>query len=219
MNLICIFTSFISIVGISASSLHIVLFVIVSEEGAEVVDLGCGPGEITNCLAARFPKSHFIGVDFVKEAIEIAEKTADEQAICNVDYRVGDILRLPSEWTGRFDWVLTYDVLHDMSNPTAVLAEVKRIMKDQALYSCVDPDFHTNHYENIGIMTTAVMATISTFVCLPSSMSIHPSAGCGALWGTEAEQEFLRSNGFKIVQIQPLAHHNINKHYLCVLDQ
>jgi trans-aconitate 2-methyltransferase len=53
---------------------------------SEVVDLGCGPGNLTGLLAERWPDAHVVGLDSSPEMIEKAE--ALEQP---VDYAVADL--------------------------------------------------------------------------------------------------------------------------------
>lgn len=56
------------------------------EAPARVVDLGCGPGNLTNLLAARWPSAAIEGVDSSAKMIDAAIATGS-----TVDYRVQDI--------------------------------------------------------------------------------------------------------------------------------
>jgi trans-aconitate 2-methyltransferase len=55
-------------------------------EPSTVVDLGCGPGNLTAVLAERWPDAHVVGIDSSPEMIERAQ--ADHPSI---DWKVGDI--------------------------------------------------------------------------------------------------------------------------------
>ncbi|MEV6301654.1 trans-aconitate 2-methyltransferase [Actinoplanes sp. NPDC051861] len=63
-------------------------FDLVARIGAEspraVVDLGCGPGELTRTLASRWPDARVVGIDSSPEMIASAGSGT-------VDFRVGDI--------------------------------------------------------------------------------------------------------------------------------
>jgi trans-aconitate 2-methyltransferase len=65
-------------------------FDLVAQVGAErpraVVDLGCGPGELTATLAERWPQARVTGVDSSPEMIEKAAGLG-----VPVDFRVGDV--------------------------------------------------------------------------------------------------------------------------------
>ena len=52
----------------------------------EVVDLGCGPGNLTGLLAERWPEAHVVGLDSSPEMIEKARGLGQ-----HVDYSVADL--------------------------------------------------------------------------------------------------------------------------------
>src|SRR6188472_4148722 len=52
----------------------------------EVVDLGCGPGNLTGLLTERWPDAHVIGLDSSPEMIEKARALGQ-----SVEYAVGDL--------------------------------------------------------------------------------------------------------------------------------
>lgn len=74
-------------------------FDLVRQVGAEnprtVVDLGCGPGELTRTLAERWPTARVVGID---SSAEMIEKAAADPG--PVEFRIGDIA----------DWHATPDV-------------------------------------------------------------------------------------------------------------
>jgi trans-aconitate 2-methyltransferase len=53
---------------------------------AEVVDLGCGPGNLTGLLAERWPDAHVVGLDSSPEMIDTARALGQP-----VDYAVADL--------------------------------------------------------------------------------------------------------------------------------
>ncbi len=59
-------------------------------DAASVVDLGCGPGQLTPVLRARFPDAAILGVDSSTEMIERAE--AEDADSCT-RYEVADVAR------------------------------------------------------------------------------------------------------------------------------
>ncbi len=59
------------------------------EEPAYVVDLGCGPGNLTALLAKRWPRARLVGIDSSTEMIDTARNDHPE-----VDWLVADI----AEW-------------------------------------------------------------------------------------------------------------------------
>lgn len=59
----------------------------------EVVDLGCGPGNLTATLAERWPEAKVLGLDASAEMLAKAE--TQEGAPANLEFRLGDI----AAWT------------------------------------------------------------------------------------------------------------------------
>jgi trans-aconitate 2-methyltransferase len=57
-----------------------------AEAPADVVDLGCGPGNLTGLLAERWPHAHVVGVDSSPEMVEQARGLGQR-----VDYDVADL--------------------------------------------------------------------------------------------------------------------------------
>ena len=65
-----------------------------------VLDLGCGNGAYLVRLAEAFPNVRFLGIDFRKDAIELAEKMRPRE---NVDYHWGTV----SSITDQFDALIS----------------------------------------------------------------------------------------------------------------
>ena len=64
-------------------------------DGATIIDVGCGQGQITGRLAARFPRCQVIGLDLSPAMVERAAEnnlTPD-----NLSFRQGDAMALPLE--------------------------------------------------------------------------------------------------------------------------
>lgn len=57
-----------------------------AERPAEVVDLGCGPGNLTTLLADRWPDAHVVGLDSSPEMIDKARQASDR-----VTFEVADL--------------------------------------------------------------------------------------------------------------------------------
>lgn len=58
------------------------------EDGAKVLDMGCGNGEMTYAMAALNPNLNFVGVDKSKRTIAAAEK---KYKAPNLEFKVGDV--------------------------------------------------------------------------------------------------------------------------------
>ncbi|MCW3817782.1 class I SAM-dependent methyltransferase [Micromonospora sp. DR5-3] len=91
-----------------------------------VVDLGCGPGHVTHWLAGRGVPA--VGIDLSPGMVAQARRAYPE-----VEFREGDLLRLPAA-DGEFGAaVALYSVIH--LNPDELrpaLAEARRVLRPQA---------------------------------------------------------------------------------------
>ncbi|XP_033762711.1 uncharacterized protein LOC117344165 [Pecten maximus] len=164
-----------------------------------ILDLGSGAGNISRALSRRFPCADIYGVDYTDMAITKAIEIAHTQGIKNVKFLKENATSLPADWTHKFDWVVMYDVLHDLSDPVNAMKEVNRVLKDNGVVSITDPDVHSNHRDNIGDPNVAgVGYALSTVICLPCSLSIDGAPGYGIGWGTENKDAFLKSSGWLV---------------------
>jgi SAM-dependent methyltransferase len=96
--------------------------------GAQVLDVGCGPGSITLDVAAAVAPGRVVGVDVMEDRISDAAKLASDRDVGNAAFEVGDchVLRFPDD---TFDVVYSHTVLHSMIDPPRALVEQKRVAK------------------------------------------------------------------------------------------
>jgi SAM-dependent methyltransferase len=84
-----------------------------------VLDLGCGPGEITCEMARRHPSLAFLGLDHSTQAIRRADANARRLGLANVRFEVGDAERLPAG--DRYGLVTMFDAFHHLERPGAFI--------------------------------------------------------------------------------------------------
>ncbi|XP_021350794.1 uncharacterized protein LOC110448728 [Mizuhopecten yessoensis] len=166
---------------------------------ATILGLGSGAGDISRALSRRFPDADIYGVDYSEIAIRKAIEISKIESINNVKFLKENVTSLPADWTGKFDWVILYDVLHDLPDHVNAMKEVQRVLKDGGVVSITDPNVHSNHGDNVGDSNVAgVGYALSTVICLPCSLSIDDAAGHGIGWGTENKEKFLISSGWLV---------------------
>jgi ubiquinone/menaquinone biosynthesis C-methylase UbiE len=85
------------------------LLKIIGEQDAKILDVGCGDGQTTLALAARFPRATFRGIDFSSEMIASAQNTLQTKNIsARVEFFVDDARELGSLARDmKFDIILT----------------------------------------------------------------------------------------------------------------
>jgi ubiquinone/menaquinone biosynthesis C-methylase UbiE len=106
--------------------------------GDIVVDLGSGAGNdafVARRLVGESGK--VIGVDFSEAMIEKARINAEKVGFNNVEFRQGDIEKLPIGGK-QVDVVLSNCVLNLVPNKKAVFAEIFRVLKPKAHFSISD---------------------------------------------------------------------------------
>jgi 2-polyprenyl-6-hydroxyphenyl methylase/3-demethylubiquinone-9 3-methyltransferase len=99
---------------------------------AEVLDIGCGAGFLSNHLARE--GIAVTGLDASQASIDVAARHDETGA---VRYLLGDALHLPFA-NESFDVVCAMDFLEHVEDPAAVVAEVARVLKPGGVFF-----FHT----------------------------------------------------------------------------
>ncbi len=84
-----------------------------------VLDVGCGPGEITCELARRHPALSFVGIDHSEQAIQRARRNAEPLGLTNIRFAVSDAEALPPE--DRYGLVTMFDAFHHLEHPRTFL--------------------------------------------------------------------------------------------------
>ncbi len=109
-------------------------------EDATVLDVGCGPGNITADLAARVPRGTVTGIDRSADVVARAARDYPGDEHRNLDFRVGDVFALPFE-DASFDVVYVHQVLQHLSDPVGALTEMRRVLKTGAVLAARDADY------------------------------------------------------------------------------
>ena len=103
--------------------------------GDRVLDIGCGPGNISIGLADAVKPGELYGIDIEPSQVEIANQLARTGGRDNATFQVADALALPFE-DGSFDVVHCRETLMYIPDTQAALAEVMRVLKPGGLFSC-----------------------------------------------------------------------------------
>lgn len=92
-----------------------------------VLDIGCGIGNVTSTLAAKFPENQFIGIDLSRDFIQAAKINFKRS---NCDYISGDILENDLLIQENDIFIMRFVSQHMGQNGTAkVLKKIKEIKK------------------------------------------------------------------------------------------
>lgn len=181
------------------------------DRGIDVLDLGCGRGIALAALARRFPRSRFLGVDFSEEAIAWARAQVEQDCLNNLRYEVRDAATI--DYENAFDFITTFDAVHDQGHPDRVLANIARALRPDGVYLMQDIHASSSHHGDMDHPAGPLLYTVSTMHCMTVSLAMG-GMGLGTMWGRGTAQRMLREAGFKKVRIQRLAHDFQNDYYI-----
>lgn len=107
------------------------------EPGFYILDYGCGPGSYTVVAARLVGESGKVyALDIHPLAIRRVQDLAGKKRLANIETILSDCATgLPDE---SIDVVLLYDILHKLSKPDEVLAELHRVLKPNGILSFND---------------------------------------------------------------------------------
>jgi len=96
-----------------------------NDHGNNVLDVGCGVGNISTKLHSL--GFNVVGVDYLKEAINIAKKDAT-----GVDFQVANVYNLPFP-NEKFDVIVCLGVFQTVAEPEKALIELFRVLKKEGI--------------------------------------------------------------------------------------
>ena len=100
------------------------------DPGRQLVDLGCGPGNITFRLARRWPGAAVLGLDGAPQMLAVArQRAAIEPELAGRLLFEQALLPLvdPGEWKGAFSMVVSNSLLHHLHEPAVLWQAVAQL--------------------------------------------------------------------------------------------
>ena len=95
-----------------------------------ILEIGCGPGALSESLHRQFPKAHITAIDRDSSFISFAREN-----IPGIDFREGDATRLPFE-DQSFDVTIS-NTVQEHIEPTAFWGEQHRVLKSGGVCLCL----------------------------------------------------------------------------------
>jgi 2-polyprenyl-3-methyl-5-hydroxy-6-metoxy-1,4-benzoquinol methylase len=160
--------------------------------GGQAADIGCGGGRAAIMLARAFPKARVVGYDIHAESIERARRNAQSAGVADrVTFEASEGARLPAH---KFDFVSTFDVVHDAVDPAGLMSAIRRSLKDDGTYLVQEVNVSDKLEDNIRPMGKMVYS-VSTLYCMTTSLA-HGGAGIGTVMGEPKARELASEAGF-----------------------
>ncbi|MEW5978826.1 MAG: class I SAM-dependent methyltransferase [Acidobacteriota bacterium] len=183
-------------------------------KGIRLLDVGCGGGAILNRLAGLFPNSRFLGMDLSNEAISNATQAASAAGLKNVEFRTADLSDFHEKADPEsFDFVTTFDAVHDQAKPLNVLKGIFRTLRPDGVYLMQDIKGSSHVHKNVDHPLGTFLYTVSCLHCMTVSLA-QDGEGLGAMWGEEKTREYLQRAGFTQVEKHELKHDIQNNWYV-----
>src|SRR5262245_25804931 len=99
-------------------------------QGIRMLDVGCGRARILIRLAELFPTSKFVGMDLSAAATSAARADAASRGLRNVEMKAIDLSHFDEQAEPEsFDFITTFDAVHDQAKPLNVLRGIYRALK------------------------------------------------------------------------------------------
>jgi len=104
-------------------------------QGKRVLDLASGEGYGSYLLSQA--ANHVVGIDIDGTAVDHATKTYQR---VNLEFIEGSMLNVPIDNGQLFDIIVCFEALEHVEEHTALLSEVKRLLKDNGLFIVSSPN-------------------------------------------------------------------------------
>ena len=163
--------------------------------GGLAADVGCGAGVALLAMAAAYPDSEFHGYDLSTHAITRAQDNAGARGITNARFQVVRGESLPVDPT--YDFMITFDCIHDMTRPAEVIAAIRKALKPDGVWLIKDIRSKPRFEDNFRNPLLAMMYGFSVSACMSSALSEPGGAGLGTLgFNPEVAEKMVREAGF-----------------------
>ncbi|NHI94733.1 MAG: methyltransferase domain-containing protein [Candidatus Lokiarchaeota archaeon] len=101
-----------------------------------LVDIGCGTGNVLVRIAKEIPALELTGVDNSSEILELAKKRAINNNL-NIEFKIGDAENLPFS-NNSIDYMVSTLSLHHWLQPKKVIDEIYRVLKKDGTFIIFD---------------------------------------------------------------------------------
>ncbi len=168
---------------------------------ARVLDIGCGVGWSSVCMAQAHPGLVVDGVDLDPRSIEAAQQVAESEGVADrVTFELRDAATLAG---AGYDLATMFEMLHDLARPVEALRAARAALDEGGVVLVADEpcgeafagpadEQERRHYG------------YSVLHCLPASMTEPGSAATGTLIRPDIVRRYAGEAGFTSVEVLPV---------------
>lgn len=162
---------------------------------AVIADVGCGAGLAIATLAELYPNAQCHGYDPSSHAIEIANRKIADRGLSNLEFHLAGGEELPA--TATYDFIITFDCMHDMTRPDKVIAAIRRAIKSDGIWLIKDIKSYGDFRTDMKNPFLAMMYGFSVTSCMSSALSTADGLGLGTLgFHPDVVAEMTHEGGF-----------------------
>lgn len=166
---------------------------------AHVLDVACGSGWSSVCVARAFPMVRVDGVDADAASIQRARQHAADSGVADrVTFYARDAAELGLDES--YDAALMFEALHDVARPVAALSAIRERLADGGVL--LVGDMRTEErFTAPGTVLERMFYGFSVFHCLPAGRTQDGSAATGTVMRPGTVREYAHAAGFGTVQV------------------
>jgi len=130
-------------------------------------------------------------------ALALMVSVGHRTGLANARFDQRDAARLGE--IGRFDFITTFDAVHDQARPDLMLAGIATALRPGGVYLCVDTSASSELAENLEHPLGPFLYTISCMHCMTVSLA-DGGMGLGTMWGEQTARNMLGEAGFTAIE-------------------
>lgn len=176
-------------------------------DGARVADIGSGAGWSSIALAKGYPRVTVDGFDPDTASVRLAERNAAAYGVAGrITFTDVDAAQAADAATaGTYDIVFAFECVHDMSDPVAVLAAARRLLRAGGQMVVMD-ERSEETFRAPGTEVERLLYGYSLTGCLPDGMSRAPSVGTGTVIRPATLAAYAAEAGFAATEVLDIEH-------------